>query len=93
MQGKYVGAFSEGLAKVYDNNELYFVNDKYEMVFKCDADIAGDFHEGLARVYKHKRWGYIDNQGKLVIDYLYNYASDFRKGSSHCENRSINVLS
>ena len=76
------GAFSEGLAWVWD-----FKNWKYGYIDKTDNwvipaqyDYAEDFHEGLAIVKSDNKYIYIDKTGESIFSTNYEEAFRFSEG-------------
>lgn len=87
----FVNSFSEGLAAVYKDGKVGFINTKGQVVipFQFEAkEVEGgyasaDFHEGLCKVYGegHKPM-FIDKNGKKVFDCNENlcYGDAFSNG-------------
>ncbi len=71
IPAKYKSAadFSNGLARVIEKENYFFIDKKGKQAFKQEFENAGDFKNGLCPVQKKGQWGFIDKTGKLVIDY------------------------
>lgn len=71
-------SFSEGVAKLTNENNLYgFIDSSGNYVIEPQFEDARDFHEGLACVKKNNLYGFIDRKGNVVIDFQYSYGGDF----------------
>ena len=90
--GPVYSRFSEGLARVVDENERYGYIDKYgHVVIPCKWKNASDFSEGLAKVTEdHFLWGFIDKTGQIVIPYKWREADDFSEGLSAVRDEHLN---
>jgi len=74
--------FSEGIAAVYDEGKVFFINASGEPVFKNTFpihydlnfdDIAFQFHDGLCVMRTMDgKWGLINTQGEWVVNPIYN---------------------
>ena len=62
-----VSSFSNGLAKVKQNDKWGYVNTKGEIVIPCVYDDANYFFEGLAKVKQNGKWMIIDSNGQVII--------------------------
>ena len=80
--------FSEGLAKVKDDNEkLGFIDKTGKVVIPCKWREAWPFSEGLARVKDDNgKYGFIGKTGKVLIPCKWKYADDFREGLAWVED-------
>lgn len=78
-QWKFIGEFSEGLAKVEDNNQEWGYIDKTgKVVIPYQWKDVGNFSDGLAAVCgAYYKWGFIDKTGKVVIPCQWKYAGNF----------------
>ena len=82
----HVMDFSEGLARVVDENRKYgFINHQGELVIPCRFDLPGhSFREGRAcfcvKDNGKSRYGYMDALGNVVIPAVYRQDSDFSGG-------------
>ena len=76
--------FHEGLAVIYKDNKVGYINEKGIIVVSPKYDDANDFHEGLAVVAVKSNnsfnYGYIDKTGKEVIPCQFCDASAFSEG-------------
>ena len=77
--------FSEGLARVKQNEKWGFINTRGEVVVPCIYDDAWNFHEGLAAVEQNDKWGYINPKGEVVIPCIYDkmptpFGTNFSEG-------------
>ncbi len=83
VAGEYteMGSFSEGLARVMDNQGYWgFINNSGKEVIGIEYDWVGRFTEGRAAVCKNGKCGYVNEKGVTVIPLLYTDAHDFRNG-------------
>jgi len=64
-------------AAVCQNGKWGFVNEKGEIVIKCEYDDADSFSSLYAPVMKDNKWGYIDKKNKIVYDYQFDGAKQF----------------
>lgn len=66
--------FSEGLLPVEKNSYLYYINEKFEVVFKTDYNYGYNFYGNLAAVSdKNGNKGFINKEGKEVVKPKYQY--------------------
>lgn len=76
--------FSNGLARVWSNWKVGFINRQGEYVIQPQYGNAHDFSDGVAAVkvgsFLERKWGYIDQNNKVVIGAIYDHAEDFKKG-------------
>lgn len=76
--------FSNGLARVWSNWKLGFINKKGEYVIQPQYGNAQDFSEGMAAVkvgsFFDGKWGYIDENSNFVIKAQYEHAGNFVNG-------------
>lgn len=79
-----LGAFSCGLARVYEKNRGYgFIDYSGKEVIKCQYKMALPFSYGLAAVRNEDGlWGYIDTSGNVVIPLEYHGATIHREGTA-----------
>jgi len=102
LQFMYAEDFSEGLARVCDENGLWgFIDKTGKYVIEPQFVWAGDFNEGVAAVYKSDPYsadvkngvGFIDKNGALIIDYMYStfYAAD-PKGDLELLNKADGLI-
>lgn len=71
-----VDNFSEGLAQFMFNGKWTYLNQKGEIAFSTDFDLAKDFERGLAWIqqgglggfenFRNAKYGYIDKTGKVI---------------------------
>jgi hypothetical protein len=93
IQPRYeeAGDFSEGLAAVYSNGKVGYIDKTgalaIPLVFEPYEDIVafGAFHEGLARIVQQGKYGFIDKTGKVVIECKFDQADDFSEGLARVE--------
>ena len=79
-QFEEVCEFSEGLARVKQNEKWGFINTQGEVVIPCIYDNAWRFFEGLAAVEQNDKWGFINTKGEVVIPCIYDFAWAFSEG-------------
>jgi len=79
-----VMAYTEGLAFVYTNGKIGYVNGEGKMVINPQFDFGSKFKGERAVVgnveHGEMKYGFIDKQGKLVIPCQYSSAKDFNEG-------------
>lgn len=80
-----VGCLSEGLASVYKNGKVGFVDETGELVIAPSFGWAWDFSEGLAVVGYGNEVGYIDKTGKIAIPLYFDDADSFVDGKAWVE--------
>ena len=67
------GRFSEGLASVSSDGELFgIINRRGQVVVPPRYDGSGRFLNGLASVRMDGKWGYIDPAGSLVVPCMFD---------------------
>ena len=80
---EWVGAFGDGLMKIYLNGKWGGIDIYGKEVVPCKYDdVALSFSEGLARVILNGKWGFIDTSGREVVPCKYDYVLDFKDGLS-----------
>ena len=79
---KSTGQFSEGLAPVRNQDNLWgYIDKKGNEVISCQFKTADNFSGGYAVVSNEEdKCGYIDLTGKIVIPCQFNKAFDFNEG-------------
>jgi len=81
-----VVAYSEGLAVVYKNGKVGYINKEGKMIINPCYDEGDKFSEGLAAVAiiedGTKKYGFIDKDGRLVIPYQYSFVTPFSEGKA-----------
>lgn len=86
---EYANYFSDGVAQVRKNGELYFINGFGEKQFKIDYLEVGDFFDGYAAFAESLvpnsddgdvRYGFIDKKGNIVINPIYYNITRFSEG-------------
>jgi hypothetical protein len=83
IEPRFKGAvflFSEGLARVIDDDRVGFIDSTGHAVIEPAYDSARPFSEGLAAVAVGERWGYIDRTGRVVVPLQYDAAGPFSEG-------------
>lgn len=76
-----VDDFTEGYARVSQNDKFGFINTLGEEVIPCEYESAWNFSEGLAAVNKKGKWGFINYQNEVVVDFVFeNTAIGFNEG-------------
>ena len=86
------GSFSEGLAKISNDDGLDGYMDKQgNLVIDFQYDFASSFYNGVACVEKNEKYGFIDKQGNVVIDIQYDYA-DFNDNDLMYANDGLYAL-
>lgn len=75
-------SFSEGLARVKDENNMWgFINKRGETIIPFQWTFACSFSEGLACVEEDEQyWGFIDSKGNMVIPCEWHKAQSFIEG-------------
>ena len=66
-QFKEVCDFSEGLARVKQNEKWGFINTQGEVVIPFIYDEVQSFHEGLAEVKQNGKGSIINKEGKVIV--------------------------
>jgi hypothetical protein len=61
--------FSEGLACVWLNNKVGYINEKGEIVIPFEYDGGWDFKKGVAPAKKNEKWGYINAKNEVVVPF------------------------
>ncbi|MBU6452386.1 MAG: WG repeat-containing protein [Cyanobacteria bacterium REEB67] len=80
-QYDYIERFSEGLAKIRDQEgKIGFIDTRGNLVIKPQYERARSFRNGLAVVQKDGKWGYVDTRGNTVIDFQFESAHPFYEG-------------
>lgn len=74
--------FHEGLAKVYKDKKIGFIDKLGHEIIPCKYDEAEDFKLGLAIVKIGKKQGAINRQGHIVIPCKYDNINSFDKDST-----------
>jgi len=70
---KYVGIYSEGLARAQASNGKWgFVNETPAWVIPNMYDDSGGFFDEIARVKFEGKWGFIDKRGEVIIPFIYD---------------------
>lgn len=78
---RFIGPFSEGLARVWDGDKkVGYVDRSGTVVIKMQFGAAETFYEGLAAVRKDGKWGFIDKTGNLAIPYSFDSVRRFSEG-------------
>lgn len=78
--GTPLGSFKDGLAIVYLNGKIGFINKQGEFVITPIYNYAYSFSEDLAVINLMNKYGFIDKKGKLKIFPRFGYASSFSEG-------------
>ncbi len=73
-----IGLFSEGLARVKNNGNIYYINNKGERIINLDNKYLNSavFSDGLAQV-KTTKEAYIDKSGKLITPLVFEETTKF----------------
>ena len=66
-QYKMIGRFSEGLARVFLNDDFGYIDKSATVVIKPQFDQTWHFSDGLAAVAYRGEWGFIDPTGGFAI--------------------------
>jgi len=72
IPGRFASArpFSEGLARVMDNDHKYgYIDKNGRLVIPCKYKFAGDFHEGVAVATIEDKSGYINKSGRELFPF------------------------
>lgn len=87
-----IGPFHEGLAKVYRNGLIGFIDRNGDLISPIKWEDAGDFSEGLACVADAESglYGYIDTKGKEIIPFVWSAAHPFRNGKAEVADEDDN---
>ncbi|TDQ25483.1 WG repeat-containing protein [Tenacibaculum caenipelagi] len=82
-----IGAFTEGVALVSNNNKYGFIDKKGKIVIPIIYDKASYFSEGLAPVNKDRKWGFINKNNETIIDFKFSgHVNPFYEGlARYCE--------
>ena len=80
------GTFSEGLAEVWQNDKMGYIDKSGKIVIPIMFESGGAFSEGLAPVEVNGKWGYIDETGKIVIRPKFDEAEPFKNGFARIQN-------
>jgi WG containing repeat len=81
-----LGHFSEGLAKIYINDKIGYIDESGKITIPANFDSGSDFHEGLCLVRVGDELQYIDKTGAAIArggqkgSEVWNDAEDFRDG-------------
>lgn len=106
IPGRYenAGAFSEGLAAVWQDAKIGFIDHggkfvippKYGEVDPEDSyaysypPLSGAFHEGVASVALNDKYGLIDSSGRVLLPFRYEFVNAASEGyvTAQIENRT-----
>jgi hypothetical protein len=92
----YYSCFSDGLLKVYDEDNKVFFMDKtghIAITIKGKFKYIWEFHDGLALVESGNGYGFIDKNGKVVVDPKYSRADGFKNGLAIIEvNKKVGYI-
>lgn len=85
-QYSFFGEYSEGRAVVNDQEGFKVIDEKGNILFKCDNFIGG-FQDGksqFTKVDQNGQWlyGYINREGDIMIPAEYSSATDFNNGKA-----------
>lgn len=86
--------FSEGLAKVSKNGNVFFIDKTGKVALKTVHNLAtSGFTDGLCAVIKGKKgkekYGFINKSGILVIPYIYDKVTGFNNGVSSVQKNGL----
>lgn len=74
------GIFSEGIARVVDGRNVYFINKKGKKISQ-NYENARDIVNGRAAVATDSgRWGFINSKGETVVEARWDSVSDYYNG-------------
>jgi len=84
----HISSFYEGLAYIDNKDGRFFINHKFEKVFKVNYWEAENFSEGFAVVQTkgggqpdpRDRWSFIDKTGKLATEQEFEAVGSFSDG-------------
>jgi hypothetical protein len=74
------GDFSEGFAKVFQDNKYSFLNKNGKALKDAQFESAGDFSEGFAPVQTEDGWTMLNAQGIFVFETKYQSLQSFSEG-------------
>lgn len=79
---KYDGVdmLSDGLAAVWTDGKIGFINKECEVVIPLQYENAARFSDGFALVQQGGKWGVIDKTGKEIVPFQYDDAGSFVDG-------------
>jgi hypothetical protein len=73
-----IDPFKNGMAKVYKDKKIGFINIQGEEFIKCRYHYIGDFVNGLAKAMIHKKYGYINLQDEEVVPIKFDFIGPFK---------------
>jgi hypothetical protein len=76
-QYKIVNKISEGLAGVFLNGRMGFIDLKGKLVIPCNYKSVGAFHNGLTWFKEDKKYGFINKKGEVIIPATFEEVGDF----------------
>jgi len=79
------------LARVEDNNKIYFIDTTGRIYINKGFDAANNFREGLAAVNVNGKWGYIDVKGNIIIEPQFELAGNFSEGFACIGKKDIKI--
>lgn len=83
-----IGNFSDNLLRISTSDQVYFINEKLEIVLQVPSEIKAiaitNFHEGLAYFISEEteKYGFINLKGEVVIPAIYDNVTDFEDGKA-----------
>jgi hypothetical protein len=88
--GNYIARynFSEGFARVEQNNLWGFINTKGEIVIQPKFTAVRDFKNDIAAVRLEDKWGYIDKSGNYFVNPKFYGAKDFNDGGAMVKDKT-----
>lgn len=76
------GQYADGLAPVFKNGKIGFINMKGEFVISPTFEKAVEFSEASAAVSIEGKYGYINSLGQFIVTPQFDYAFSFRNGQA-----------
>jgi len=91
---EFIDAYSEGLAKVKNEEGKYgFIDKERKEVIEPMYDEAKKFSEGFAAVRKDNQWTFINKEGKEITNFQFKKCGDFREGlASVAKNEKLGYI-
>ena len=75
-----VDILSDGLAAVWTDGKIGFINKDCEVVIPLQYENAARFSDGITLVQQGGKWGVIDKTGKEIVPFRYDDAGSFVDG-------------
>lgn|GEM_PF-579083 len=75
-----VAPFSNGFARVWQNNEVGFIDKRGRIVINPQFRQAGNFNEKKAPFSNGQQWGFVNRSGNFAVNPQFNDAGRFSDG-------------